>query len=76
MDYDKSTFEAAVAEFGEVFFVLDTGREYIVHGTDGYELKEKAGHTMVRVRGLRDDELTIAEFPLDAIEHHWTHKEI
>ncbi len=76
MQYDAKAFEDAVEQFGEVFFVLDSDREYIVHGTEGYELKQFGGREFVRVEGMKEDEYVVAEFPLDAIEHHYTHKEV
>ena len=72
--YSKSRFESVVRQFGEVFFVLDSDREYIVHGDEGYEFVES--EKAVRVKGLQDGELVVAVFPLDSIEHHYTHKEI
>jgi hypothetical protein len=74
MDYNKARFEEAVEAFGEVFFVLDSDREYIVHGTEGYEFVQNG--KAVRVKGMQDGELVVAVFPLDAIEHHYTHKEV
>lgn len=72
MSYSEEQFENAVQRFGEVFFVLDSGEQYIVHGREGYELE----NGIARVDGMRGDEYIIAEFPLDAIEHHYTHREV
>lgn len=74
MKYDKGRFEAAVSQFGEVFFVLDSDREYIVHGSEGYEFVKNG--SAVRVEGMQGGEYVVAVFPLDAIEHHYTHKEV
>lgn len=77
MKYDKGTFEAVVSRLGEVFFVLDSGEEFIVHGNEGYDFRDIGGSEYVRVSGIQDDgEFVVAEFPLSAIEHHYTHKEI
>ena len=76
MEYDRPTFTDAVERFGEVMFVLDSDREYIVHGTDGFEFKPQNKDTIVQVRGMQDGEYVVAEFPLDSIEHHYTHKEV
>ncbi len=81
MEYDKSTFSSLVNKYGEVFFVLDSGEEYEVHGMNSYEYEEydaPVGHTrdFVQVEGMRDGEYLIVEFPLDAIEHHYTHREV
>lgn len=74
MDYDKSTFEDVVEQFGEVFFVLDSGEEYIVHGKAGYSINDE--RQTVSIQGVRDGEYLVVEFPLDSIEHHYTHKEV
>lgn len=74
MEYTKARFEAAVSQFGEVFFVLDSDREYIVHGTEGYDFINNG--QSVRVEGKQGDEWVVAIFDLDDIEHIYTHKEI
>jgi hypothetical protein len=73
MSYTKEEFESAVEELGEVFFVLESDREYIVHGKDGYTI-DSGG--VVTVEGMKDGELVMAAFPLDSIEHHYTHREL
>jgi len=74
MAYSKQEFEDAVERFGEVFFVLDSDREYQVHGKEGYKISEDSG--IVRIEGMQDGEYLVVEFRLDNIEHHYTHKEI
>lgn len=74
MAYTKTEFEDAVERFGEVFFVLDSDREYQVHGKEGYKISEDSG--AVRIEGMQDGEYLVVEFPLDAIEHHFSHKEV
>lgn len=77
MDYTKTDFEEAVFDYGEVFFVLDSDREYEVHGRDQYHFYESpSGETMVHVKGMRGGEYLKVDFPLDAIEHHYTHREV
>ena len=76
MAYTESEFERIVREFGEVFFVLDSDREYEVHGERSYEFVETDGETFVEVEGLAEDEYLTVQFPLGAIEHHYSHKEI
>lgn len=76
MEYRREHLDDAVQRFGEAFVVLDSDREYVIHGTEGYEYKARVGGTFVRVEGLRDDEWVKAEFPLDAIEHVYTHREV
>lgn len=74
MQYTEDYVTDVVQKYGEVFFVLDSGEEYEVHGTDSIEFTE--AHSLVRVEGIRDDEYVIVEFPLDIIEHHYTHREV
>ena len=76
MEYDKQAFEEAVAEYGEVFFVLDSDREYEVHGERSYDFVDIDGETFVEVEGLAEDEYLTVQFPLGAIEHHYSHKEV
>lgn len=77
MDYTTTDFRNAVGEYGEVFFVLDSDREYEVHGTDQYEFQESdTGKTIVHIEGMHDGEYYKVDFPLDAIEHHYTHREV
>jgi hypothetical protein len=76
MSYTKQEFTDVVNEFGEVFFVLDSDREYEVHGERGYEFIERDGDDFVEVEGLKGDEYLTVQFPLDAIEHHYSHKEV
>ena len=72
MAYSSPQFEDAVSRLGEVFFVLDSDREYQVHGTESYTIN----NGVVRVEGVQDGEFLVVEFPLDAIEHHYTHREV
>jgi len=72
MGYTEKKFVDAVEEFGEVFFVLESDREYEVHGTRSYEIDDG----IVEVEGLQGDEYLIVQFPLDAIEHHYSHREV
>lgn len=74
MGYTKQYFQDTVERFGEVFFVLESGEEYIVHGSAGYSINDDTD--MVAIKGMRDGEYLVVEFPLDAIEHHYTHKEV
>lgn len=75
MEYTKEVIEDVVSSLGEVFFVLDSGEEYIVHGNEDYSFKSRGRKTFIRTEGLRGDEWIVGEFPLDAIEHHYTHRE-
>lgn len=72
MSYSEQQLEDRVERWGEVFVVLESDREYEIHGTESYEITNDT----VRVEGARDGEIVIAEFPLDAIEHTYTHREV
>lgn len=74
MGYTKTQFEDAVEQFGEVFFVLDSDREYEIHGKEGYKISDDSG--VVRIEGMQDGEYLVVEFNLDSIEHHYTHREV
>lgn len=77
-EYAKAVLREKVSRFGEVFIVLDSGVEYECHGTEQLEFRNAKNGVFeeVRVEGLRDDEWVIVEFPLDSIEHVYTHREI
>lgn len=75
--YTKDAIEEFVEQYGEVFFVLESGEEFEVHGTKGFEFFEtNLGGTFIRVEGMRSDEYVVFEAPVKHIEHHYTHKEI
>lgn len=76
MGYTRQAFEDAVAEFGEVFFVLDSDREYEVHGERGYEFNRVGREYAVEIEGMQDGEYLVVQFPLSSIEHHYSHKEV
>jgi len=67
-----SHLEHAVEKYGEVFVVLESDREYEIHGKEGYELQDG----IIRIEGLHDDEYLVVEFSVDTIEHIYTHKEV
>jgi len=72
MEYTAEYLADAVSRLGEVFVVLDSDREYQIHGTEQYEITDG----IVRAEGMQGDEYLVVEFPLDAIEHHYTHREV
>lgn len=77
MEYTQADLDDAVYRFGEVFVVLDGGKEYEIHGTEEYEYRDAmSGGTLVRVEGPQDGEYLKVEFPLDAIEHVYSHREV
>lgn len=75
MEYTRELFESKVSRFGEVFVVLDSDREYQIHGSESYEFLDT---DEVYVEGVDSEsgEYVIAEFPLDSIEHVYTHREV
>jgi hypothetical protein len=72
MEYSEMYLADVVGRFGEVFVVLDSGQEYQIHGTESYE----CDGDIVRIEGTSEGEYNIVEFPLDTIEHHYTHREV
>lgn len=77
MEYTQADLDDAVFRFGEVFVVLDGGSEYEIHGSEEYEyIDSPSGGTLVQVEGPRDGEYLKVEFPLDAIEHLYSHREV
>lgn len=77
MEYTEADLDDTVYRFGEAFVVLDGGREYEIHGDEGYDFVESEnGGTLVRVEGEQDGEYLKVEFPLDAVEHIYSHKEV
>jgi len=79
MAYSVSQIKDKISRFGEVFLVLDSGEQYEVHGLESIEFINQATSrktTEVRVEGMRDTEYIIAEFPLETIEHVYTHREV
>lgn len=76
MDYDIPTVKSIVRRYGEVWFVLDSGEEYGVHGLEGNAQFNEPEDGMVHVEGMRDGEYIEAEFHVDTIEHHYTHREV
>lgn len=76
MGYTTEQFEEAVAYHGEVWFVLDSDREYEIHGARDYTFTNHGERTFVETDGMKGEERLLVEFPLDAIEHHYSHDEI
>lgn len=76
VEYTQEMFEELVLDYGEPFVVLESDRQYTVHGREGYEFIERGDEEFVKVEGLQDEEWVVAEFPLDAVEHIHTHKEV
>lgn len=79
MAYSVSQLKDKISRFGEVFLVLESGKEYEVHGTESIDFINQATQrktTEIRVEGMRNGEYIIAEFPLDSVEHVYTHREV
>lgn len=82
-NYTKDMIKDKIERFGEVFVVLDSDREYEVHGSESIEFKDSGSNlpskrkfTEIRFEGMRDGEFVIAEVPLDSVEHVYTHREV
>lgn len=76
MTYTKDHLDDVVKRLGEIFVVLESGREYELHGTESYEYKRVGSDWMVVIEGMKSDEWLIVEFPLDKIEHIYTHRDV
>jgi hypothetical protein len=75
--YTKDYVRGLVKQYGEVFFVLDSDREYEVHGTKQLSFDDgPSGHKMVTIEGMKGDEYIEVQFPLSAIEHHYSHRDV
>lgn len=72
MDFSQAMLDDYVSRWGEVFVVLDSDREYELHGSESYTVDSG----MVTVEGMSGDEWVKVSFPLKAIEHVYTHKEV
>ncbi len=69
---DSEYLEQRIQDNGELMVVLDSGEEYDLH-THTSEVDHEQG--MVRTEGLKDGEYVVVEFPVDAVEHTYIHKE-
>lgn len=76
MEFTKEILEEYLTRWGEVFVVLDSDREYELHGTDTVDYSDRGDNTLVRVEGLHGDEWVKVEFDLADIEHVYTHREV
>lgn len=78
MQYTTDQIEEKVKRFGEAFIVLDSGVEYQIHGMEEFSVNMGPPGPELRVEGFDPDngEYIVAEFPVDAIEHVYTHKEV
>lgn len=72
----EETFEEIVRHYGEVWFVLDSDREYEIHGERDYKFVERGGVTFVKTDGMQQGEYLDVEFPLLSIEHYYSHREV
>lgn len=84
MQYTVELFEDTVSRFGEAMVVLDSDREYMIHGTEGFTFRHpddpsvptQPDSVVVRAEGIDESEYKVVEFPLDSVEHIYTHKEL
>ena len=77
MQYTEALIEEYIQRWGEVWVVLDSDREYQLHGLEHVEFDERDGDTTVaQVEGMQDDEWVKVEFDLADVEHVYTHREV
>lgn len=78
-EYTKEILQDKVERFGEVFIVLESDREYEVHGTEQLAFTHAGSNAFdeVRLEGTADDgTYQVVEFPISRIEHVYTHREL
>lgn len=57
---------------GELMVVLESGVEYDLHShTSSVDVEEEIAKT----EGMKDGEYVVVEFPTEAVEHTYTHRE-
>jgi hypothetical protein len=57
---------------GEIMVVLESGVEYDLHShTSSVDVEEGFAKT----EGMKDGEYVVVEFPTEAVEHTYTHRE-
>jgi len=61
-----------LAESGELMVVLESGKEYDLHSHTS-EIDAEEG--IARTEGMKDGEYVVVEFPTEAVEHTYTHRE-
>lgn len=76
MEFTEPLLEEYITRWGEVFVVLDSDREYQIHGLESVDFDDRGESTLVNVEGLQGDELVKVEFDLADIEHVYTHREV
>lgn len=59
-------------EAGELMVVLESGKEYDLH-THTSQIDVEEG--VARTEGMKDGEYVVVEFPTEAVEHTYTHRE-
>lgn len=72
MEYTQTDIEDALAEWGEVMFILESDREYEIHQGNVEEFQED-GFLAKGLNGVTGD-YEIVFIPYDAVEHHKTHQ--
>mgnify|MGYP006934449796 FL=1 len=64
--------EQKLVESGELMVVLESGKEYDLHSHTS-EIDVEEG--IARTEGIKDGEYVVVEFPTEAVEHTYTHRE-
>lgn len=80
MEYSLEDIQRKVSRFGEANVVLDSGREYQIHGNEQFRVANDDTdefETEVHIEGVDGDgEYVVVEFHPSAVEHVWTHREV
>ena len=64
--------EQKLVESGELMVVLESGKEYDLHSHTS-EIDVEEG--IARTEGMKEGEYVVVEFPTEAVEHTYTHRE-
>lgn len=69
---NANRLKTKLEQSGELMVVLESGREYDLH-THTSEVNVEEG--VARTEGMKDGEYVVVEFPTEAVEHTFTHRE-
>lgn len=69
---EANRLEQKLRNSGELMVVLESGLEYDLH-THTSEVHVDEG--LVTTEGMKDGDYVVVEFPAEAVEHVYTHRE-
>jgi len=69
---DANRLAERLQDSGELMVVLESGLEYDLH-THTSEVDVDEG--VVKTEGMKDGEYVVVEFPTEAVEHSYYHRE-